>query len=118
MILASIVLFCSAVVLGLWLVVLGLRYHRGSLLLAVGHVSFALLGLGLLMRQIFTGPVYKLYNVSALLFFLAVFGGLVLLGLRISKREYRTPPPMFVVVLHAVMGLFALLLLVVGYTKY
>lgn len=118
MILAAIVLFCLAVVLGLCIVVLGLRYRRGSLLLAFGHLSFALLGLGLLGMEVFTGPAYKLYNISALLFFLALFGGLVLLAFRLSKREYRSPPPMFVVVLHAIMGSLALLLLVVGYTKY
>ena len=116
MILAAIVLFCLAVVLGLWLVVLGVRYRRGSLVLAAGHVGVALLGLGLLGNQVFAGPVHKLYNVAALLFVLALFGGLILLLLRISTREYRTPPPMFVVSLHAVMAMIALLLLVMGYT--
>jgi len=116
MILAAIVLFCLASVLGLWLVVLGMRYRRGSLVLAAGHAGVALLGLGLLGNQVFAGPVHKLYNVAALLFVLALFGGLILLILRISTREYRTPPPMFVVSLHAVMAMIALLLLVLGYT--
>ncbi len=115
MILAAIVLLCLAVVLGLWLVVLGMRYRRGSLVLAAGHAGVALMGLGLLGNQIFAGPVHKLYNVAALLFVLALIGGLVLLVLRISTREYRTPPPMFVVSLHAVMAMIALLLLVLGY---
>ncbi len=117
MILAAIVLLCLAVVLGLWLVVLGMRYRRGSLVLAAGHAGVALMGLGLLGNQIFAGPVHKLYNVAALLFVLALIGGLVLLVLRISTREYRTPPPMFVVSLHAVMAMIALLLLVLGYMK-
>jgi hypothetical protein len=117
MILAAIVLFCLAVLLGLWLVVLGMRYRRGSLVLAAGHAGVALLGLGLLGNQVFTGPVHKLYNVAALLFVLALFGGLILLLLRISTREYRTPPPMFVVSLHAVMAMIALLLLLLGYTQ-
>lgn len=117
MILAAIVLFCLASVLGLWLVVLGMRYRRGSLALAAGHAGVALMGLGLLGNQIFTGPVHKLYNVAALLFVLTLFGGLVLMVLRISTREYRSPPPMFVVSLHAVMAMIALLLLVVGYTN-
>lgn len=116
MILAAIVLFCLASVLGLWLVVLGMRYRRGSLVLAAGHAGVALLGLGLLGNQIFAGPVHKLYNVAALLFVLVLFGGLILLILRISTREYRTPPPMFVVSLHAIMAMTALLLLVLGYT--
>lgn len=117
MILAAIVLFCLAAVLGLWLVVLGVRYRRGSLVLAAGHAGVALLGLGLLGWQIFRGPVHMLYNDAALLFVLTLFGGLVLLALRMSKREHRTPPPMFVVSLHAVMAMTALLLLVVGYTR-
>jgi hypothetical protein len=116
MILAAMVLFCLAAVLGMWLVVLGVRYRRGSLALAAGHAGAALLGLGLLGWQIFGGPVHMLYNNAALLFVLTLFGGLVLLALRLSKREHRTPPPMFVVSLHAVMAMTALLLLVVGYT--
>jgi hypothetical protein len=116
MIFAAILLFCLAAVLGLWLVVLGVRYRRGSLALAAAHAGVALLGLGLLGRQIFGGPVNMLYNNAALLFVLALFGGLVLLALRMSEREHRTPPPMFVVSLHAVMAMTALLLLVVGYT--
>jgi hypothetical protein len=116
MILATIVLFCLAAVLGLWLLVLGVRYRRSSPALATAHVGVALLGLGLLGNEIFDGPVHMLYNTAALLFVLALFGGLVLLALRISEREHRTPPPMFVVSLHAVMAITALLLLVVGYT--
>ena len=116
MILASILLFCLAAVLGMWLVVLGVRYRRGSLALAAVHAGVALLGLGLLGREIFGGPVNMLYNNEALLIVLALFGGLVLLALRMSEREHRTSPPMFVVSLHAVMAMTALLLLVVGYT--
>jgi hypothetical protein len=115
MIPVAIVLFCLAVVLGFWLVVLGLRYRRGSLVLSAGHAGVALLGVGLLGKQIFDGPVHMLYNLAALLFILALLGGLVILVMRISTREYRSPPPMFVVSLHAVMAMIALLLLVLGY---
>jgi len=119
MMLVTIVLFCLAVLLGLWLVVLGLRYRRGSLVLALGHAGVALLGLGFLLKQVFGGgPIHILYNNAALLFVLALLGGLVLLAVRMSKREHRTPPPMFVVGLHAVMAMFALLLLVLGYARY
>ncbi|ODU25917.1 MAG: hypothetical protein ABS93_04250 [Thiobacillus sp. SCN 62-729] len=48
MILAAIVLFCLAVALGLGLVVLGVRYRRGSRALAAVHAGLALLGLVLL----------------------------------------------------------------------
>jgi hypothetical protein len=116
MILAAIVLFSLAAALGLWLVVLGVRYRRGSRALAAGHAGVALLGLILLGRHIFSSPVHMLYNDAALLFFLALFGGLVLLALRIGNREHRSPPPMIGVSLHAVMAVTALLLLVSGYT--
>lgn len=115
MILAAIVLFCLAVVLGLWLVVLGVRYRRGSLALAAGHAGVALLGLSLLVRHIFGAPVHMLYNDAALLFVLALSGGLILLALRMSNREHRSPPPMIGVSFHAAMAITALLLLVLGY---
>ena len=116
MILAAIVLFCLAALLGLWLVVLGVRYRRGSRALAAAHAGVALLGLVLLGRQIFSSPVHMLYNDATLLFVLALSGGLVLLSLRMGTHEHRPPPPMMGVSLHAAMALAALLLLVLGYT--
>lgn len=116
MILTVIILFCVAMTFGLGLVVLGVRYRRGSLALAAGHAGVAVLALGLLWRQIFIDHGHILYNDAALLFVLALFGGLVLLVLRISNREHRSPPPMIGVSLHAVMAVIALLLLVLGYT--
>lgn len=116
MILGAIVLFCLAAMLGLWLVVLGVRYRRGSRALAAGHAGVALLGLIVLGRHIFSSPVHVLYNDAALLFILALLGGLVLLALRMGNHEHRSPPPMIGVSLHAAMALSALLLLVLGYT--
>ncbi|MDP1863712.1 MAG: hypothetical protein Q8K52_07395 [Thiobacillus sp.] len=116
MILAAILLFCLAAVLGLWLVILGVRYRRGSRALAAGHAGIALLGLILLGKHIFSSPVHMLYNNAALLFILALSGGLVLLALRMGNPEHRSPPPMFGVGLHAAMAITALLLLVWGYT--
>lgn len=115
MILAAILLFGLAVALGLWLVVLGVRHRRGSRPLAAAHAGVAVLGLGLLAKQISGGPVQMLVNDAALLFVLALSGGLVLLALRIGNREHRSPPPMMGVGLHAAMALSALLLLVLGY---
>jgi len=115
MILAAIVLFGLAAGLGLWLVVLGVRYRRGSRALAAGHAGVALLGLILLGRHIFSSPVHMLYNDAALLFVLALFGGLVLLALRMGNHAHRSPPPMVGVSLHAAMAIAALLLLVWGY---
>ncbi|KAB2312871.1 hypothetical protein F8A87_04025 [Betaproteobacteria bacterium SCN2] len=117
MILAAIVLFCLAVALGLYLVVLGVRHRRGSRMLAAVHAGLALLGLVLLGMQVFGGPVNFLFNSAALLFVLALSGGLVLLAVRIGTREHHAPPSMFGVSLHAAMGLLALLLLVLGYVR-
>jgi hypothetical protein len=117
MILAAIVLFCLAVALGLWLVVLGVRHRRGSRALAAVHAGVALLGMILLGRHIFSSPVHILYNNAALLFVLALLGGLVLLGLRIGNPDHRSPPSMIGVGLHAAMALSALLLLVWGYAQ-
>lgn len=96
--------------------VLGVRYRRGSRALAATHAGIALLGLVLLGRHIFSSPVHMLYNDAALLFVLALAGGLVLLALRMGNREHRSPPPMMGVSLHAAMAITALLLLVLGYT--
>jgi len=115
MILAAIVLFCLAALLGLWLVVLGVRDRRGSRDLAALHAGVALLGLILLGRHIFSSPVHMLYNDAALLFVLALFGGLVLLAVRMGNHEHRSPPPMIGVGFHAAMAVTALLLLVLGY---
>ena len=116
MILAAIVLFCLAVGLGLWLVVLGVRHRRGSRTLAAVHAGAALVGLILLGWHIYNSPVHMLYNNAALLFVLALFGGLVLLAVRMGDHEHHSPPPMIGVSLHAAMALSALLLLVLGYT--
>jgi len=117
MILAAIVLFCLAVALGLFLVVLGVRYRRGSRGLAAVHAGVALLGLSLLGVQIYRGATHVLYNDAALLFVLALSGGLVLLAVRSGDQEKASPPSMIGVSLHAAMGLVALLLLVLGYAR-
>ena len=116
MILIAIALFCLAALLGLWLVVLGVRYRRGSRALAAGHAGVAMLGLILLGKHIFSSPVHMLYNNAALLFILALSGGLVLLALRLGNHGHRSPPSMIGVGLHAAMAITALLLLVLGYT--
>ncbi len=114
MFLTAIAAFVLAVTLGLALVVLGVRKRRGSLPIAVAHAGSAVLGLGLLVFHIFNTPTTeRLHNLAALLFVLTLLGGLVLLALRINKREYRTPPPMSVVILHAAVGVFALVFLLV-----
>jgi phosphatidylserine synthase len=117
MVLSAIILFCLAVALGLFLVVLGVRYRRGSRGLAAVHAGVALLGLSLLGIQVFRGPIHFLYNSAAVLFVLALAGGLMLLALRLGEPDHQSPPSMIGVSLHAAMGLLALLLLVLGYLQ-
>lgn len=117
MILAAIVLFGLAISLGLYLVVLGVRHRRGSRALAAVHASVALLGLSLLGIHVFRGRINFWYNSAALLFVLALIGGLLLLVLRSGEQNKKSPPSMIGVSLHAAMGLSALLLLVMGYAR-
>jgi hypothetical protein len=111
MILSSILLFGLAVAFGLSLVVMGVRYHRGSLALGLGHAGVAVVALTLLVIRIFREHTDFLYNDAALLFGLTLVGGVVLLAV----REGRKPPPMVVVGIHAAIAVVALSLLVVGY---
>lgn len=113
MILYSILLFAAAAIMGLSLVILGVRYQRGSLTLGLTHAGIGLLALGVLLVGIYQAPTKLLYNNAALLFILAVAGGLVLFAV----RKGRTPPPMFMVSIHAAMALLALALLVMGYLR-
>ena len=111
MILYSILLFSVAASLGLYLVVLGARYHRSSLKIGLSHASIGLTALVLLFLQIINGTMNKYNNVAALLMILALIGGLMLFAL----REQNKPPPMVLVGIHAVMALAGLLVLFLGF---
>jgi hypothetical protein len=110
-----ILLFCLAASLGLYMVYIGIRFRRGSLALGLSHAGIASLALTLLLVHLFRAQVHvMLYSDAAILFVMTLAGGLVLLAL----REGRKPPPMIVVGLHAAMALFALFLLVLGYSHH
>jgi len=111
MTLFSIFLFSVAASLGLYLVVLGARYHRSSLKVGLSHASIGLLALVLLFLQIINGAINKYNNVAALLMILAVIGGIMLFAL----REKNKPPPMMLVGIHAIMALVGLLILYLGF---
>lgn len=112
MIIYAILLLGLASVFGLRLIFIGVRYHRGSLALGLGHAGIAVSGLALLLLYLFHERAHHpLYDEAAILFVITLTGGLLLLAL----REGRKPPPMIVVGLHAVIALFALFLLVTGY---
>lgn len=116
MILAALILFSLAAVLGVSLIVLGVRYRRSSMTLGAGHAATAVLGLVVLGWALFHSPVHMLYNDAALLLVFALLGGLLLLALRVQERGQRKPPPMVVVSLHAVMAVVGILVLLAGYT--
>ena len=89
-----------------------MRYHRGSLVLGLGHGGVASLALIMLLVYVFREPANNiLYNSATFLFVLTLTGGLFLLAL----RDGRKPPPMIIVGLHAFLALTALTLLVKGY---
>lgn len=112
MILATIVLFSLAVLIGLFMIFIGLRYQRGSIALGASHASIATTALVLLVVHLFQTPGHSMiYNDAALVFVMTLAGGVVLLAL----RDGRKPPPMVVVGIHAVMALFGLLLMVIAY---
>ena len=111
MILSSIFLFSLAASLGLFLVVLGVHYHRSSLKIGLSHASIGLLAFALLIVQIVNGSINKYNNVAALFMVLALTGGLMLFAL----REHNKPPPMVLVAIHAIMALVGLVVLFIGF---
>ncbi len=111
MVLVAILFFSLAAVFGMSLAVVGARYQRSSIALGLGHAGIGVLALVILSLQIFRGPIHRLYNDAAVLFLLAIAGGVVLLAL----REDRRPPPLVVVGIHGAMALVALALVIVGY---
>ena len=114
-ILSTVLLFGLAAFFGLFLTVMGVRYHRGSMALGLTHAGIASLALALLTVQIFRDSVnHMLYNDATILFIVTLLAGLVMLALRMGKE----PPPMVVVGIHAVIALLALLLLVLGYAHH
>lgn len=110
--LVIITMFALAVLAGLSLVYMGVRHHRSSLALGLGHGSVALAGVVLLIMNIIQSTTtHMLYNDAALLFVLTLGGGFVLLMTRNNTR----PAPIAVVIVHAALALFGLALLINGY---
>lgn len=110
-----ILLFALAIGLGLYLVYIGVRQHRGSPVLAITHAGVASVALVLLFVENFSASIAnQLYSITAFLFMLALIGGVVLSALREAKK----PPAMFLVMLHAGIGVIAFFLLINGYLNY
>ena len=93
---------------------MGVRYHRSSLALGLGHAGLALTALVLLNVHIFRDAVsHMLYNDAAFLFILTLVGGIVLLMTHNNKKS----APLPVVIAHASLALIAMVLLIKGYIQ-
>jgi drug/metabolite transporter superfamily protein YnfA len=110
LLLATALLLISAVAVGIYLVLLGLRQRKRSPGLGIAHACLALSGIIVLFTEIFTGPTDKLNNVAALFLFFAIVGG----GMVFALHEENKPPSMFAVTAHAAMGLVGTLLLIIN----
>ena len=100
-----IILFLTAAsLIGLFLVILALRYRKSSLKLGLLHASLAITGIALLFTQIAQGPSSKQNNIAAFFLVLAVIGG----GMVLALREANKPPVMAVVTIHAIAALVGL----------
>jgi len=107
-------LFALAILVGLSLVFMGVRYQRSSLALGLTHAGIALTAVILLIVHSFQDPItHKLYNNATFLFLLALAGGLVLLITRNNKKS----APLPIVIAHASLALIALALLIKGYIQ-
>ena len=107
---ATVLLLVSAVAVGFYLVLLGLRQHRRSPGLGLAHAGLALSGTLVLFTLIFTGPTDKMNNVAALFLFFALVGG----GMVFALHEDNRPPSMAAVIAHAIMGLVGISLLIIN----
>jgi|GEM_PF-2448919 len=110
LLLATVLVLVSAVTVGFYLVLLGLRQRKRAPGLGLVHAALALSGIALLFTQIFTGPADKLNNVAALMLFFALVGG----GMVFALHDKNRPPSMGAVIAHAVAGLVGISLLVIN----
>ncbi|MGA7800785.1 MAG: hypothetical protein WCC36_08230 [Gammaproteobacteria bacterium] len=114
MVQVALLSFIIAMTGGGVLAVRGLRRQRVSLAMSLAHGTLALAAVGMLADRVFNGPRVILFNDALLLFALAAAGGLLLLVFRLDRE----PPPMLVIVLHALVAVVGLSLLATGYIRY
>jgi len=99
-----------AMLTGLSMVFLGVRFHRSSVCLARMHASFAVAGVAILGWVIYQGPMDKQNNLAALLLVIALIGG----GMLFAMREPARPPALSMVVIHALMAVAGVTVLLIG----
>jgi hypothetical protein len=110
MLLYSNLLLILAAVIGFTMIFIGLHYHRRSLILVIGHVLFAIVGLASLLYVITTEFISQYNIAAAVLLMLTLVVGAILAALRDNKQ----PPPMPAVTVHALIGITGITLLLLG----
>ena len=110
MLLYSNLLLTLAAVIGFIMIFIGLHHHRRSLMLVIGHVLFAVVGLATLLYQITREFISQYIIAAAVLLMLTLVVGAILAALRDNKQ----PAPMPAVTVHAIIGLAGISLLLLG----
>lgn len=111
MLLATISLFIAAILIGLFLVIIGVRHKKRMPMLGYVHAILTIAGTALLFALIYAGPGSKLNNIAAFFLLLAILGG----GIVFALHEANKPPAMSIVTLHAIMGLVGVSMLLINY---
>jgi peptidoglycan/LPS O-acetylase OafA/YrhL len=110
LLLVTTLLLSAAVVIGLYLVIVGLRRNKRIPTLGIAHAALALSGIIVLLGHILGGPLDRLDNTAALFLFFALLGGVLVFSL----HEENKGPSIPVVALHAVMGVVGISLLLIN----
>ena len=112
MIWAAILFLATAMGLGGYMAVRGVRLKRPAPRLALVHAAIALAALAFLAYRVAAGPKILVYNSALFFLCLAVIGGIFVGALRERER----PPVLPLVLLHAGAAATALVLSLVGLT--
>ncbi|MCC5858411.1 MAG: hypothetical protein JJT90_09665 [Ectothiorhodospiraceae bacterium] len=105
-----VLVFLAAMFLGGTTYLLGHRRGRAHPVPGAAHGLLVLTGVGLLLHRILTGPENLWFNSALFLFILALIGG----GFAWLVRDRGEAPILPLVLLHAVTGVVAFLLLLAG----
>ena len=110
LLLVTALLLSAAVVIGLYLVIVGLRRRKRIPELGLAHAALALSAIIALLGHIIGGPTDKLDNTAAIFLFFALLGGVLVFALHEENR----PPSIPAVAIHAIMGVVGISLLLVN----
>jgi len=100
----------SAIAVGIYLVIVGIRQKRRIPVLGFTHAGLAIAAIATLYLAILEGPSSKLNNTGIFFLLLALIGG----GLTLLLHEEKKPPSMAAIIAHATMGAIAFTLLLLN----